>query len=214
MSIALIDSLRSRLDGRQPDRPILERFAPSHTRRERFDSTPSGARPASVMVLLYWDRGEWKFPLVLRPTHLKHHHGQVALPGGACDPGERSHETALRELNEELGVATSEVEILGALSSFFIPVSRFIVFPWVGWTERRPTFRPSPNEVEELLEARLTPILDLSTLATETRELAGQQVEVPYFTVGPHKVWGATCIVLGELATVCEGLVVRGERES
>jgi 8-oxo-dGTP pyrophosphatase MutT (NUDIX family) len=158
------------------------------------------------MVLLYRDRDEWKFPLVLRPTHLKHHQGQIALPGGACDAGESLQETALRELNEELGVAANEVEVLGALTPFFVPASRFVVHPWIGWTPHPPAFRPNPNEVDELLVARLNPILDLSSLATEHRELAGQQVEVPYFTVGPHKVWGATCIVLGELATVCEGL--------
>ena len=208
MSFALIDSIRSRLDGRPPDRPVLERFAPSHTRRQRFDPAPSGARLASVMVLLYRGRDEWKFPLILRPTHLKHHQGQVALPGGACDAGETVQETALRELHEELGVAATEVEVLGALTSFFVPASRFIVHPWVGWTPQPPNFQPNPNEVEELLEVRLSPILDLSALATEHRELAGQQVEVPYFTVGPHKVWGATCIVLGELAVICDGLEV------
>lgn len=210
MSSALIDSIRSRLAARQPDPSVLDRFAPSHTRRQRFDVPPSDARIASVIVLLYPDRGEWRFPLVLRSTHLKHHQGQVALPGGACDLGESLQETALRELNEEIGVAATNVEVLGALTSFFVPASRFVVHPWVGWTSQPPTFQPNPNEVQELLEARLTPILDLSALATEHREFAGQQVEVPYFTIGPHKVWGATCIVLGELATVCEELVVRG----
>ena len=208
MSFALIDALRIRLAGRQPDRSVLERFAPSHARRQRFDAVPSDARLASVMVLLYRDRDEWKFPLLLRPIHLKHHQGQVALPGGACDPGESLQETALRELHEELGVTATEVEVLGSLTPFFVPASRFLVHPWVGWTPQPPNFQPNPNEVEELLEVRLSPILDLSALATEHRELAGQQVEVPYFTVGPHKVWGATCIVLGELAVICDGLEV------
>ena len=206
MSFAVIDSLRSRLAERPPNPPVLERFAPSHTHRQRFEAAPSDARLASVMVLLYRERDEWKFPLALRPNHLKHHQGQVALPGGARDAGEHLKETALRELHEEFGVAATDVDVLGALSPFFVPASRFIVHPWVGWTRRRPIFQPNANEVQELIEVRLAPILDLSAFSTEQRELAGQQVEVPYFAVGTHKVWGATCIVLGELATVCAGL--------
>jgi 8-oxo-dGTP pyrophosphatase MutT (NUDIX family) len=207
MSITLIDSLRDRLTGRQPAPRILERFAPSHTLRQRFEAAPSDARQAAVIVLLYRDRDhQWRFPLVLRPNHLKHHQGQIALPGGACEPGEAFQETALRELHEELGVAPTGVEVLGPLTPFFIPASRFVVHPWIAWTTQRPHFQSDPNEVQELVESGLRPIVELATFATEIRELAGQQVEVPYFLVGPHKVWGATCIVLGELATVCNAL--------
>ena len=205
MTPELILSVRSRLADRQPNRSMLERFAPSHARQQRFDAAPADARIASVIVLLYPDRDEWMFPLALRPSHMKHHQGQVALPGGACDPGESLEETARRELHEELGV-TEGVELLGPLTPFFVPASRFVVHPWVGWSRQRPLFQPNVNEVEELLEARLQPILNFSNLAVEWRELAGQRVEVPYFAVGQHKVWGATCIVLGELATICAGL--------
>jgi 8-oxo-dGTP pyrophosphatase MutT (NUDIX family) len=214
MSNALIGSLRLRLDGRPPDRLALERFAPSHTLRQRFEQAPSDARPAAVMVLLYRDWDEWKFPLVLRPNHLRHHQGQIALPGGANDPGESLQETALRELNEELGIAPNAVEIVGKLTPFYVPASRFIVHPWVGWAAQPLHFQPNPDEVADLLETHLRSILDPSDLAIEHRELAGQQVAVPYFSVGPHKVWGATCIVLGELAMLCEGLMeqVIGDR--
>ncbi len=197
--------LRDRLAKWQCDRSVLARFAPSHTRQQRLDAPPADARPAGVLALIFAKQGRWHVPLIVRSPDAKHHKGQVALPGGACEPGEGAQAAALRELEEELGVAVAGVQILGALSPFFVPASRFVVHPFVGWLPKSPQFRANPSEVAELLETPLSPIVHLTSLATEQRELAGQVSEVPYFAVGPHKVWGATCIVLGELATVCEG---------
>jgi 8-oxo-dGTP pyrophosphatase MutT (NUDIX family) len=156
-------------------------------------------------VLLYPRDNEWHLPLVVRTNHSTHHAGQVALPGGAHDLDESLAVTALRELHEEIGVPPTSVELLGRLSSFYVPVSGFQVHPWLGWTPTTPSFHPNPAEVQELLETPVRPILNLSTLACESREIRGQKSEVPYFNVGEHKVWGATCIVLGELAALCKG---------
>jgi len=202
MDQELIAKLRNRLAVARIARPSLERFAPSHARHHRFETAAPNSRHACVMVLLYPRAGHWHLPLVLRPQHFRHHRGQVALPGGAQDLGENLRETVLRELEEEIGVAASQVELLGTLTPFFVPASGFTLHPWVGWSRATPLFRPSQNEVAELIEAPLAPILDFSTFSSETREVAGQGAEVPYFAIGRHKVWGATCIVLGELATL------------
>jgi 8-oxo-dGTP pyrophosphatase MutT (NUDIX family) len=202
MNHDFVYSLRARLAERPTGAAALERFAPSHTRDLRFQPPPTDARNACVLVLLYPRGGELYLPLVVRPGRLRHHGGQVALPGGAHEPGESLSDTALRELEEELGVPKAGVELMGRLSPFFVPVSGFQVHPWVGWTPDTPSFRTDPAEVEELLETPAVPILDLSTFGREWREIRGEQSEVPYFAVGQHKVWGATCIVLGELALV------------
>ena len=185
---------------------MLERFAPPYTRQQRLGSPPPDARKASVLVLLYPRAGARYLPLLLRKHQLKHHQGQVALPGGAWEPGESLQATALRELHEELGVTPDQVEILGSLTPFFIPASRFLLHPWVGWTAGQPSFEPDPHEVEEVLESPLKSILNFSSLTVARLTKDGEEVEVPAFAVGPHMVWGATCIVLGELATICEGL--------
>jgi 8-oxo-dGTP pyrophosphatase MutT (NUDIX family) len=205
MNSSLPDELRARLSRWRADRTVIERFAPSHTRAQRFDVPPADARPAAVLSLLYPHDEQWHLPLIVRPSDAKHHQGQVALPGGACDAGESPDQTALRELEEELGLPAAQVELLGALTPFFVPASRFFVYPWVGWTSQA-AFRPNPSEVADLIACPFQPITDLSALCIETRRLGGQDVEVPYFAVGPHKAWGATCIVLGELAAVCGGL--------
>ncbi len=202
MNSSLPDELRARLSLWRTDRTIIARFAPSHTRDQRFNAPPADARPAAVLALIYPRGGQWHVPLIVRPSDAKHHQGQVALPGGACDPGESTDQTALRELEEELGVPAAQVELLGSLTPFFVPASRFFVHPWVGWTYHA-AFCPNPSEVADLIECPLGPIVDLSALSTETRRLGGQDAEVPYFAISAHRVWGATCIVLGELAAVC-----------
>jgi 8-oxo-dGTP pyrophosphatase MutT (NUDIX family) len=206
MNLDFVDALRVRLAEWRPDLDAVKQFAPSHTRTHRFQPAPADAREACVTVLLYPRDNEWHLPLVVRTNHSKHHRGQVALPGGARDPGENLAETALRELEEELGVSPQHVQLLGRLSSFYVPVSGFQVHPWLGWTATTPAFRPNPTEVEELLEMPAAPILNLSTLGCDSRDVRGQSSEVPYFSVGKYKVWGATCIVLGELATLCYDL--------
>src|SRR5262249_482862 len=131
MNPELPEEIRLRLHDKPCDMSLLAQFAPSHTRAERLGPAPADSRSASVIVLLYPREDAWHVPLVLRPTHLKHHQGQVALPGGACEPGETLDRTALRELEEELGADSSEVQILGSLVPFFVPVSRFLVHSWV-----------------------------------------------------------------------------------
>jgi 8-oxo-dGTP pyrophosphatase MutT (NUDIX family) len=201
-----IASLRTQLNQRQNIPDLLHRFAPSHSLAQRFQTPPAHAREASVIVALYRRDNTWHLPLVVRPTHMKHHSGQVALPGGAREPDETLAHTALRELDEELGIPATSIQLLGPLSPFYVPASGFQVHPWVGWIAEEPAFRPNPSEVQELLEIPAGPILNLSTLGSETREINDIVSEVPYFALGAHKAWGATCIVLGELAMVCKGL--------
>src|SRR5262245_19013618 len=152
MNQKFIDELRIRLLRPTADAAaIRDRFAPSHARRFPL-SAPDGTRKAAVIVLLYPRDAQWDIPLLVRTSDLKHHRRQIALPGGAEEPGESPAETALRELEEELGVARSSVEVLGQLSKVYVPISGFEVHPCVGWTQHTPSFRPNRAEVAELLE--------------------------------------------------------------
>src|SRR6188768_3645024 len=86
-------------------------------------------KPGSVLILLYEDEGEIKFPLIKRPEYLGTHSGQISFPGGKADPGEDPIETALREGEEEVGIDRSKVSVLGTLSNFFVIPSNFLVTP-------------------------------------------------------------------------------------
>ncbi len=169
-----------------------------------YDAPPPDARPAAVLVLLYPHAERWYVPLTLRPSHLPDHPGQVSLPGGAVEAGESDRQAAVREFHEEVGDG-DQIEIIGRLSPLYVHSSNFRISPWVAWAGRRPEFSPNPAEVEELLEVPLDHLLDPANLDSHEREYHGRTYSAPHFGWQSYRIWGATCMILGELITVLEG---------
>lgn len=161
---------------------------------------PPGCRDGAVLLLLYEERDEARVVLTLRSGDLSRHRGQVSLPGGAMEPGESPGEAAVREAVEEIGVDPDAVRILGLLTPFHVPVSGFIVHPVVAYLEGPASFRPCPPEVERIIEAPVRRILDPAALGIEPRVLDGLSYQVPFFDLAGQKVWGATAMILSELA--------------
>lgn len=158
------------------------------------------ARIGAVLVLLYPVDGAVYLPLTVRTASLRTHSGEISLPGGGADSSDADlAATALREAWEELGVPPEAVTLWGALTQVWIPVSNFQITPFVGWAAQRPALVPAPDEVAELVEAPLELLLDPNTIRSEYRERRGDQMYIPYFAVGEHKVWGATSLVLAEM---------------
>lgn len=166
----------------------------------RFDP-PEGVSPrqGAVLVLLYPDGDDLRLPLTVRSERLAHHRGEVSLPGGAIDPGDAGPvAAALRECDEELGVEPASVAAWGTLSPFYIPPSNFRVTPVVGFRGQQPELRPNGDEVSAVVTVTLRELLDPALVVTERWMLRGMEVDVPFFAIGGHKVWGATAIVLSE----------------
>jgi 8-oxo-dGTP pyrophosphatase MutT (NUDIX family) len=154
------------------------------------------------LILFYHQHGQIYFPLTRRTDTLESHRGQISLPGGAREGTESLQDTAVRETHEELNVSPSNWSIFGRLSQLYIPPSGFLISPYVAYASARPMFHPDPGEVAELIETPLTLILDPATVVREQWTLRGAVVEVPFFDVFGHKVWGATAMVLSELITM------------
>ena len=174
------------------------RLAPRPRIGWRPEVTPDGCRHGGGLLLVYPRSDAAHVALTLREEGLQNHAGQVSLPGGAVEEGESLDRAALREAEEEIGVDPREVRLLGALSPLHVPVSQFVLHPWVGVAERRPEFRPDATEVARILEVPLAELADPSRLAVETRRYSDQDVRVPFFRVEGEKVWGATAMVLAE----------------
>ena len=105
---------------------------------------------AAVLVPLVSMDAEWHILYTRRTQQVESHKGQVSFPGGACDPGESTAEqTALREAQEEIGVAPGDVHILGRLASM-ITISSFRVTPVVGVLAWPAVFRLNEHEVERI----------------------------------------------------------------
>ncbi|GAB4496191.1 MAG: CoA pyrophosphatase [Saprospiraceae bacterium] len=165
-------------------------------------ATPPEAKVACVLNLLHRQEGEWRTLLIQRTTNPRDRHsGQVSFPGGRYEESDGELvNVALREAHEEVGVSPLEVEVLGRLTELYIPVSNFVVHPFVGVLLGRSEFVPQPGEVEAILTPSLS-IFSQPENRKMTNLTVGQGVvlkDVPYFEVEGRKVWGATAMIMSE----------------
>jgi 8-oxo-dGTP pyrophosphatase MutT (NUDIX family) len=137
--------------------------------------------------------------LTVRREHLPDHAGQISFPGGQREGTESLADTALREAEEEIALLPQSVQLLGTLTPLYIPPSNFCVHPHVGIVSHDPSLAPRDREVERVLRAPLTHLLDPDTRVVEPWTLHGTTVEVPYYDVAGHTVWGATAMMLAEM---------------
>ena len=140
--------------------------------------------------------------LTVRRDEPPDHGGQISFPGGQREGNETLRETALRESEEEIGLAPRSVRLLGGLTPLYIPPSDFCVHPFLGATAADASLAPSDREVEQVLRVPLSRLLDPNTRVVEPWSLHGRSVDVPYYDVDGHVVWGATAMMLAEVLAV------------
>lgn len=206
----LVLCLRKGLSGHRPGYPAQLRMGPRPRpgTREVVSGETEG-RQAGVLILLYPDDGSLYTVLTLRTDCLENHRGQISFPGGQNEADETLEMTALREAEEELGVSSESLEVLGQLTPLYIPPSQFCVTPTVAYIDRRPEFIPAPDEVKEVIEIPLFHLLDPKTVSEEEWTIGGNRVCVPFYAWERHKIWGATAMVLSEfiemVRRICDG---------
>lgn len=160
--------------------------------------TAHGATRAAVLVPLLEINGRLQIILTRRRSDMRRHAGEIAFPGGRCDPDDVSPTaTALREADEEVGLPPANVEILGALSPVGTFVTSFAIYPVVGWIRHPGEWMLSPHEVDTVLE------LDLGRLQAgfEHRRLTrrGVSLQTDAYVVDGNLVWGATGRIVADL---------------
>ena len=153
---------------------------------------------SAVLILLFPKRDSFNFILTLRSKKVETHKGQISLPGGVQEENESLAETALREANEEIGILPEIVEIIGKLSTIYVPYSGFKIYPYVGWTKSIPNLKASAEEVEKIIFASITELLNNDNQRKKPTVLRGIPVTMPYFNLNNEKVWGATSMILSE----------------
>lgn len=201
-----IDWLRERL---QQPLPGLEAQLRMVGRvRAMPDKVPDTARASAVLCLLYPIDGVLHMLLIKRVEDGKAHSGQISFPGGRQDPWDADlRATALREANEEVGVMSADVDIIGALTPLYIPISNFQVYPFVAYTQQRPSFNLSVDEVSYVLEIPVDLLLHPSSKTVlDVRSPAIQAVikDVHAYQLPNAMIWGATAMMISELEAILQ----------
>ena len=165
-------------------------------RRESVVATPTAA---AVLVPIVDHPSGLTVIFTQRTAHLKAHSGQVSFPGGRAEPEDPTPEfTALREAQEEIGLAIERVEVLARLPDYHTRTG-FRVTPVVGLVTPPLALVPDPREVEEVFEVPLAFLLDPGNHVRETRQLQGRTVGYYVMRYGTHAIWGATAGMLMNL---------------
>jgi 8-oxo-dGTP pyrophosphatase MutT (NUDIX family) len=162
-----------------------------------------GLTPAAVACAIVPDgEGEACFVLTRRPTRPGRHSGQWALPGGRAEAGETASMTALRELEEEVGLRAGAEDVLGVLDDYSTR-SGFVITPVVVWVREHGQLVPDPREVAAAYEVPLSKleapeVPELWTIPESPRTLIG--VPLPELDTVVHAPTAAILFQLREVA--------------
>ena len=180
------------------------------------------------MVLLYPKEGDYCVLLNKRSQEVEHHKGEISFPGGATDPEDRDPlDTALRETEEEMGIRRDDIQVLGEMDEVATR-SRFRVRVFAGTlrqaqgnrqarghrqTQGQPyEFRPSADEIAEIVEFPVTALRDPASLRVETHWQEGAPSTVYSYAHDKHLVFGATARILQQFLQLLEdGLESEGQ---
>lgn len=172
-----------------------------------FPNLEEHAIPSAVLILLYQDMDDIHFFLTERTENVQHHKGQISLPGGSWEDGEHLHETAMRETEEEIGVPIKDIEIICELTPLFVKVTGYMIHPFVGFINYKPTLVPHTGEVSNDFSVSLSDLLNSKNIKNELWTIRGTPVDVPFFQFDKYKVWGATAMILSEFKYCIETLL-------
>lgn len=158
-------------------------------------------RKAAVMMLFYPKESQTHLVLIVRNSYPGVHSSQIAFPGGKVESFDLSMaDTALRETEEEIGIAKSSIQIIKEFTEIYIPPSNFLVSPFLGICTYEPTFILQPDEVAGIIELPLSFFLDDNNVVIRKLSTSyAASIDVPAFLVKEHVVWGATAMMMSEL---------------
>jgi len=144
-------------------------------------------KASAVLMPLFYDQGQYHILFAVRSDEVNFHKGQVCFPGGTQEPSDSSlRQTALREIEEEIGLKTEDIEILGELDDSIALTSNYVISPFVAFIPYPYTLRTDGREVKETFSVPLSFLMDEANFREDhyAYEYAG------------HIIWGATARIL------------------
>lgn len=180
--------------------PKLRHTAPNLSYGRHKAPAYPRARQAANLILIYpSQQRSWTIPLMIRAETEGIHAGEIALPGGRCEPGEPAKQTALREFHEESGHQVHAQAVLGELPPTSVWASNHQVRTFVALEHSLPIWSPDPCEVAGLIFLPLTHLMDPRNFGMHQVTRRRVQFSALHLNVDGHRVWGATLRMLVEL---------------
>ncbi len=167
---------------------------------------PEDHKKAAVLLLIHFKENKPHVVFIKRSSNYPQdkHAGQISFPGGALDKEDISlQHCAVRETFEEIGISETSYEIVGSLSSLYVYVSKFLMFPFVAISKENLNFDKEDEEVERIISWPLELFLDSDTRKVKDIHIRNSIIKnVPYFSFSDDVLWGATAMVMSEFLEV------------
>lgn len=187
---------REEIAARLAGAPPLEELLTADDVEKQAFAAQQSLKPAAVLLLVVNRAEHATVVFTQRTAHLADHAGQISFPGGRCDEADCTPEgTALREAEEEVGIAAERVQILGRLPEYRTSTG-FSVTPVVGWAEPPLEYHPDPHEVADVFEVPLAFLLDARNHRYESAFFKGRMRHYWAMPYGDRFIWGATAGML------------------
>jgi 8-oxo-dGTP pyrophosphatase MutT (NUDIX family) len=158
---------------------------------------PPGPLVRAAVLVPIVDRGQAALVFAQRTDRVGHHAGQISFPGGRVDADDRDDlHAALREAEEEVGLARTAVEPLGMLDDTETFATQFVITPWVGVVHGPVVWQPDGHEIEKVIEVPVAALLSRGCFRVESWERDGVARDVYFYDYGDVTIWGATARIL------------------
>lgn len=171
------------------------RTAFRHTEAQR-KKHKHGQTRAAVLIPVIATGDQLDLLLTQRTDLVEHHKNQISFPGGAVDSGDNSIvDAALRETEEELGISSLDIDVIGMIDEVTTP-SGFLITPVVGILKKLPALTLNTTEVKDAFTVPLSFFYDNANLRIELLEFEGKKREVYFYEYGDKTIWGVTAYMI------------------
>lgn len=169
----------------------------------KYRTAPENHKKACVMGLIYPEGSELHMAFIERTfSHPDDKHGgQISFPGGKLEEEDDSYLIgALREVEEEIGIPSDQITVIGQLTELYVFASNFLVYPFLGYMDQTPKFIPQVEEVASIVSFPIEKLLQADVIDTKDLQVRDFLMkDVPYYKLNEHILWGATAMITSEI---------------
>ncbi len=182
---------------------MIDRLRQILAQRQKHYIVDACRLPAAVLVPIFFKQGDCYILFTRRTETVKEHKGQISFPGGAYEEEDKTLEnTALRESNEEIGLATRDVDVLGELDDKISLTSNYTISPFVALIPWPYQFQLNQDETKEIIEVPIPALLDKNSSREESETLNGELATSYFYHYQGKTIWGATARILNQFLCV------------